>query len=206
MRILTPAITGCLLALTSIAQAKTPLREMPEGAYTLDKTHASLVWKVSHLGLSDYTARFANFDAELVLDPKNPDQSSIEVTIDPTSIRTDYPYPDRVDFDKKLANEERWFNAPNFPEIQFSSTNIEIVGENKGVITGNLIFMGETRPVKMDATFNGAILDQTFDKIPTLGFSATSTIKRSDFGMGPETDAIGDTVRILIEVEFKKQQ
>ena len=70
----------------------TPYNEMPAGVYNLDETHAQLVWQVSHLGLSNYTARFTDFDADLIFDPEKPENSQLIATIDPTSIKTDFPY------------------------------------------------------------------------------------------------------------------
>ena len=81
---------------------RVPVSQLPPGVYQLDRGHASLTWKVDHLGLSDYTARFATFDAQLTLTPDDLSKSKVEVTVDPASVRTDYPYADQKDFDKKL--------------------------------------------------------------------------------------------------------
>ncbi len=183
----------------------TPYNEMPAGVYTLDKTHASLTWKVSHIGLSDYTARFTKFDSELTFDPANPEASSVTVTIDPTSIKTDYPYPEKKDFDKKLIEGEDWFNAGAFPEITFTSTSIEKTGENTGKMTGDLSFLGMTKPLTLDVTFNGAYAVQPFSQKPALGFSAHGTLKRSEWGFDTYVPNIGDEVELLIEVEYGQE-
>ena len=184
--------------------ASADYQTMPAGTYQLDKTHASLTWKVSHLGLSNYTARFTNFDAEILFDPKNPEQSTVKATIDPSSIETDYPYPQEKDFDKKLVEKEEWFNANQFPEIIFTSTAITLNGDNTAVMTGELTFLGVTHPVSLDVTFNGAMKKQPFSKKPTLGFSASGSLKRSDWGMATYVPNIGDKVMLLIEAEFAK--
>lgn len=180
----------------------TPYSEMPAGVYTLDKTHASLTWKVSHIGLSDYTARFTKFDSELTFDPANPEASSVTVTIDPTSIKTDYPYPEKKDFDKKLIEGEEWFNSLAFPEITFTSTSIEKTGENTGKMTGDLSFLGMTKPLTLDVTFNGAYAVQPFSQKPAIGFSAHGILKRSEWGFDTYVPNIGDDVELLIEVEY----
>lgn len=198
------------LSLTAIpglaSAADTPYAEMPPGVYSLDETHASLTWKVSHLGLSDYTARFTDFDADLTFDPAAPENSSITASIDPTSIETDYPHPEEKDFDKLLIEGEGWFNSGDFPSITFESTTIERTGDNTGTMTGDLTFLGVTKPVTLDVTFNGAMAMQPFSQKPTLGFSATGTLNRSEWGMGTYVPNIGDEVELLIEAEFAMEQ
>lgn len=186
----------------SPAYSNTAVQEMPAGTYKLDKTHASLIWKVSHIGLSNYTARFTDFDTTLDFDPQNIEASKVSATINPTSIETDYPYPEKKDFDKKLIENEEWFNAKSFPEIKFESTDIKKTGKTTGTMTGNLTFLGVTKPVTLDITFNGAYEKQPFSQKPALGFSANGTIKRSDWGFSTYVPNIGDDVQIQIEAEF----
>lgn len=184
------------------AWAESPAKELPAGTYNLDNTHASLIWKVNHLGLSHYTARFTDFDATIDFNPEAIDQSHVTVTIDPTSVTTDYPNAEEKDFDAKLAKGEKWFNSEAFPEINFKSTGITITGDNTADITGDLTFLGITKPVTLDTTLNGAMKKQPFSKKPTLGFSATTTIKRSEWGFSTYVPTIGDEVTVLIEAEF----
>ncbi|MCI5043070.1 MAG: YceI family protein [Aquisalinus sp.] len=199
------ALGSAALLLTGAAQAQsetTPYQEMPAGEYVLDKSHASLTWKVSHFGLSNYTARFTRFDATVDFDPANPANSTLSVTVDPTSVETDYPNAEAKDFDKELAESDRWFNAGEFPEISFVSTGIEMTGETTGIVTGDLRFMGVTKPASLDVTFNAAFAERPFSGLATLGFSATGTVTRSDWGMSGLVPNIGDDVDLLIEVEF----
>ncbi|MCE2926316.1 MAG: YceI family protein [Rickettsiales bacterium] len=205
---LKPLLLATVLALsstTAMAQM-TPLAEMPSGKYTLDQSHASVTWKVSHLGLSNYTARFAKLDATLEFDAKDPTKSKLLATVDPASVRTDYPNAAEKDFDKKLAQDAEWFNAGKFPEIKFESTKVEKTGENTGKVHGNLTMLGVTKPLVLDAKFNGAYLKKPFADVPGLGFSATATLKRSDWGFSTYVPNIGDEVQILIETEFHKAQ
>ena len=193
----------CILATSAYAVSE-KYQDMPAGLYRLDKTHASLTWKVSHLGLSNYTARFTRFDAEVDFKPQAPENSRVMVTIDPTSIETDYPYPEKKDFDKKLVQKAEWFNATKFPEIKFTSTAIEMTGENTAIMTGDLTFLGVTKSLSFSVTFNGAMKKQPFSKKPTVGFSATGSLKRSEWGMATYVPNIGDEVMLLIEAEFAK--
>ena len=192
------------LSASSAYAAGTKYQEMPAGIYQLDKTHASLTWKVSHLGLSNYTARFTRFDAQIDFKPEAPENSKVTVTIDPASVETDYPYPQKKDFDKKLVTKPEWFNATVFAEITFTSTGIKMTGDNTAIMTGDLTFLGATHPMSLNVTFNGAMKKQPFSKKPTLGFSASGSLKRSDWGMATYVPNIGDEVMLLIEAEFAK--
>lgn len=202
--VLAIALVAGLAASPALAQ-NTPLAEMPAGLYTADPTHTSVTFKVSHIGLSNYTARFAKADAELTLDPADPIKSTLKATIDPASVRTDYPTPEEKDFDKKLAQDAEWFNAGKFPAITFTSTRIEKTGDKTGKITGDLTFLGVTKPVTLDVVFNGAYAKAPFSEVPALGFSATTTIKRSEWGFDTYVPNIGDDVQVLIETELHKK-
>ena len=194
-----------LFALLSSATAgAATLSDLPAGTYALDKTHASITWKVDHLGLSKYTARFTEFDATVNLNPADPAQSTLEVTINPASVRTDYPNAAQKDFDNKLAKGEDWFNAGTHPQISFKATAIEITADNTGTLTGDLTLLGETQPLTLDVAFNGAMLEHPFANKPAMGFSATGTVKRSLWGFDTYIPNIGDEVEVLIEVEFIK--
>ena len=202
----TTLIAGLGFVNISAAGAQTEYSEMPAGVYNLDETHAQLVWRVSHLGLSNYTARFTSFDADLTFDPENPENSKLVATVDPTSIETDYPYPEKKNFDKVLIEGDEWFNSTNFPQIKFESKEIKRNGDNTGTMMGHLTFLGVTKPVTLDVTFNGAMAQQPFSKKPTLGFSASGSLKRSEWGMATYVPNIGDEVELLIEAEFAMQE
>lgn len=199
----TSILSMALVAATARAEMEI---EAPAGAYKLDPTHASLVWKVNHLGLSDYTARFATFDATLAFDPANVTGSTLEVTVDPTSIKTDYPKPEETDFDQKLQTNENFFNAGEYPDITFTSTKIEQTGERTGKVHGELTMLGETHPVTLDVTFNGSMAEHPYADVAALGFSATGTLKRSEWGMDYLIPNVGDEVKLLIEAEFLRQE
>ncbi|HHL42880.1 MAG TPA: polyisoprenoid-binding protein [Hellea balneolensis] len=176
-------------------------REAPHGNYTLDPAHASVVWSLSHAGLSHYTARFDNITGALVFDSEHPQNSHVDIRIDPTSISTGDP-----EFDKDIAYKKSYFNANTFPEIRFVSTNIRLTGEDKGEIIGDLSFRGQTHPVTLTTIFDGA--GKSFGHPgKTLGFSAITQFKRSDFGFNHLINfGIGDEVSVVIEVEFNEQK
>lgn len=207
MKFLKPAFLAIVLTTASCVSwvfAKSPFNDMPEGQYKLDLSHASVVWKVSHLGLSDYVARFADFDAAIQYDPNDITKSVVTASINPMSIQTAYPNAETKDFDKVLATEKGWFNAGAFPSIEFTSKNIEMTSDTTAVMTGDLTFLGVTKEVALDVTFNGAMQRQPFSGKPTMGFSATTEITRSEFGMDKYVPNIGDNVSVMIEGEFAK--
>jgi polyisoprenoid-binding protein YceI len=175
---------------------------VPSGAYDLDPTHASIVWRVDHLGLSMYTARFTKFDMDLNLDVEDPSKSSVTATIDPTSIRTDYP--GQKDFDGNLASQPNFFNAGDHPQISFESTGVEMTGDETATITGDLTMLGQTLPVTFDAELHGALAKHPFaGGKPAIGFTATGTVDRSAYGMSAVPN-IGTEVTVMISAEFIK--
>ena len=193
-----------VLAADPVAPAAT---KVPAGSYTLDRNHASLIFRISHLGFSHYTARFTRFDATLELDPAHPATSSVTATIDPTSIETDNPDP-TLDFDHQLQNQD-WLNTAQFPHMTFRSTRLELTGPDTARVLGELDLHGVTREVIMDVTFNGGYASHPLDPSGArIGFSAHGSLKRSEFGIAEgipppgSTFGVGDDVEILIEAEF----
>lgn len=170
------------------------LSKITSGVYTLDKSHANVVFKISHLGYSNYIGRFNNLDAKLNFDAKAPEKSSIEVTVDAASIDTNH---------EKLETElkgEKFFNTAKFPAATFKSTLITHSGD-KGTVAGELTMLGVTKPVTLNVTFHGGGVGP-FSKKETLGFNATTTIKRSEWGLTGLIPMVGDDVQLEIEAEF----
>jgi polyisoprenoid-binding protein YceI len=196
------SIAATLLVATLLTAPALADFTVPSGTYTLDKGHASLTWKVNHLGLSNYTARFTRFDSTITLDAANPENSSVTAAIDPASVKTDYP--GETDFDKKLQGKD-WLNAEGFPSITFQSSKVTVTGENTGKITGNLTFLGVTKPVTLDVTFVGELVAHPFSKKPAIGFSARTILDRSEFGFSSGEPNIGGDVEIIIEAEYLGQ-
>ena len=178
------------------------------GVYDLDKTHASVTFRVDHLGMSRYTARFTGIDGRLNFDPANPAAMSVEASVDTGSIKTDYPNP-TPNFDAELAGPN-WLDAARFPKITFKSTAVEPTGPNTAKVTGDFTLHGVTRPLVLAVTFNGGYDGAPMDPGSRVGFSAQGKIKRSDFGVSygvPQpgsTFGVGDEVEIQIEAEFTK--
>ena len=178
--------------------------DAPKGAYTLDKAHASLDFRVNHIGFSNYTARFSNFDALLQFDPENPAASSISATVDARSLLL--PTPPAGFLDELLG--DKWLNAVQFGQMTFKSTKIELTGANTAKITGDFTMRGQTLPVTLDATFNGGYAGNAYEPQARIGFSARGSLQRSAFGISiglppPGTKmGVSENVDIIIEAEF----
>jgi polyisoprenoid-binding protein YceI len=191
-------------AQTAPAAAKPAPITAPAGAYTLDKSHAALVFKLSHMGFSNYTAGFADFDAQMTFDPAGPETSTIAVTIDPRSLTLPHP---PAGFQAELTGAQ-WLDAKQYPAITFKSTKVQVTGARTANITGDLSLHGVTKPVVLQVTFNGGYAGFAMDPHARIGFSATGTFNRSDFGMAygvpapGTTMGVGDTVSVEIEAEF----
>jgi len=186
------------------AALKPPKADIPAGDYTLDKHHATLVLRVSHLGFSNYTAAFADFDAKLKFDQNNAGASTLEATINPMSLTLPAP-PEG--FLAELTGPQ-WLNTATYPAITFKSTKIETTGPDTGKVTGDLTLHGVTKPVVLDVTYNGGYPGHPMDPHARVGFSAKGTFKRSDFGIAygipapGTTMGVSDEVQVAIEAEF----
>lgn len=180
---------------------ETEVTEMRSGAYTLDPDHASLSFKVNHLGFSTYLGRFNDFDASLDFDPENVANSSVEVIVDMSSLDVNNP-----EFAEDLRGDS-WFDVENFPQAIYRTTSlVETVDEDSFVFAGDLTFMGETHPVNLNVNFHGGgrnFLTRRY----TLGFSADTTFLRSEWGMDTFTSfGVGDEVELEIHVEFQEAE
>jgi len=202
MKLLSTFALAAGLALCALPASAQLATDAPAGTYKIDTTHASVTFKVLHLGLSNYTARFTKIDATLDLDPAKPEAAKLTASIDPNSIRTDYPFPEKENFDKVLAESAKWFNAGVSKSITFTSTGVKMTGANTADVTGNLTLLGVTKPTVLKVTFNKGYASHPMAKKPAVGFSATGAIKRSEFGMTNAVPFIGDDVTLLIESEF----
>jgi polyisoprenoid-binding protein YceI len=191
-----------LLSSVAAVAATKPVVDAPSGTYIIDLTHASIIWKVSHFGLSKYPARFTKFDGTLEFDAAKPETSKLTVNIDPASVRTEYPNKDKKDFDGELATGKDWFNSVGFPKITYVSKSIVRTGPATANIIGDLTFLGVTKPVTLQATYNGSMKKHPFTGQPMLGFSASGKLKRSDFGMAKYIPTVGDEVTLDIEAEL----
>ncbi|MDP9808277.1 polyisoprenoid-binding protein YceI [Rhizobium tibeticum] len=184
---------------TALAVAAGLDEQAPAGAYKTDPSHSSLLWSFNHSGLSNYTARFTGVNARLDWNPVKPEASMLTVEIDPMSVRTDYPWPDVVDFDAKIGGDPDFLAGKL---IRFVSSTIRITGERTGIVEGVLTFRDQTHPASLNVTFNGSMAQHPIMKTAKLGFSATGTIRRSEWGLGFAIPELGDEVKLVIETQM----
>jgi polyisoprenoid-binding protein YceI len=180
--------------------------DVPAGDYKMDPAHSSLIFRVDHMGFSKYTLRFRRFDAQLRLDPRNLTATQLTATVDPRSIETDFPDP-KYNFNAELAGPQ-WLDAAQFPEIAFRTTRVEDLGNQAMRVHADLTMRGVTRPIVLDATYNGGYVGHPMDPHARVGFSAHGVLRRSEFGIAggiPQAGAnmgVGDRVAVTIESEF----
>ncbi|TNE28328.1 MAG: polyisoprenoid-binding protein [Alphaproteobacteria bacterium] len=174
------------------ATAANPVR------YEFDKTHSSIMFFVNHLGFSLSTGRFLDFDGFYSFDPDAPEASEVDVTIKTGSLAMQ---DDR--WDAHMKNED-FFNVEKFPDMHFKSTEVVKTGDKTGVLKGDLTLLGVTKPVELNVTLVGTGKHPMAPRLVS-GFSATGTLKRSDFGMTYGLPNVGDEVEIRIEIEGFKE-
>ena len=205
-----PAAKAEAPASAATAPQAQPPADAPAGEYAMDLQHTSVNFRVSHMGLSRYTARFTKAEGKLAFDPANPAAQSVTATIDAGSLQTNYPEPAKLDFDAQV--EKEFLDTAKYPTITFTSTKVEPTGARTAKVTGDLTLHGVTKPVTLEATFNGGYKAGSMDPMGArIGFSAHGTFKRSDFGISygipapGTTMGVGDEVEVTIEAEFTKK-
>jgi polyisoprenoid-binding protein YceI len=197
-----------VLALAAAAPLRAqPTIEAPAGRYLLDTTHASLLWRVRHYGLSNYTARFTRFTSEVDFDPTDLSKCVASASIDLGSVETDYPVGlNKRDWNGDLRGDQ-FFNIAKFARATWRSASVQVLEGNRLRIPGELSLLGISAPLTLDATLNGSYKSRPVTKLPTIGFSARGTIDRRVFGLvnPPVGDVgVGANVEIIIEAEFIK--
>jgi polyisoprenoid-binding protein YceI len=170
---------------------------VPAGTYAVDTGHTQVTFTVLHFGFSDFTAQAGGATGSLTIDPKAPSNAKVDITIPASGIVTTVKA-----LDEHLATAD-FFDAATYPTIKFVSTSVKATG-TKAVITGNLTLHGVTKPVVLNATLIGAG-DNPMSKKLNVGFAATTTIKRSEFGMAKYVPVVSDNVKIQINAAFTAQ-
>lgn len=167
------------------------------GVWKSDKPHSQLGFTVKHLGISDISGTFNDFD--VTVNSTKPDFSDavFELTANIASIDT------RVEARNNHLKSPDFFDAQKFPTLHFKSTSLKKDGKNKFILTGDLTLHGVTKPVAMNLQYRGTV-ENPMSKKQTVGFQLTGVIKRSDFALGSGFPApmISDEVRIKADGEF----
>ena len=171
--------------------------DISPGTYELDENHGYLSFSYSHLGLSNPELQFGDFSAILALDSQNLADSRVTISIDAESVSGVSPALDEV------LRSEDFFDTANHPEIVFTSTGYEERSANTGRLTGDLSVAGVVKPVTLDVVINKAAMDQR-NRREMIGFSATGTLSRAEFGMTQFEQLVADELALNVQVEFQK--
>jgi polyisoprenoid-binding protein YceI len=168
------------------------------GLYEAEHDHMRVVWKISHHGFSVFQALFPVVNGTLQLDPAKVEASKLDISVDMGKVMSGIPV-----FDERLRSP-RFFDVAKYPTANFRSTKIVRTGDKTAKITGDLTYLGVTKPVTLDATFRQAGAGLSNPPGYRIGFDAKGQIKRTDFGKVEEVSdtAVGTIVDLEIEAEF----
>lgn len=181
----------------------------PSGEYTLDTNHSTMIVRVPHFGLSSYQLRFNGLSGALNFNAENPAQSTVQITVDATTLDT--PYSGETDFDAQLQNSE-YLDSATHPTATFRSTGVEQTGPNTARVTGDLTIRGVAHPATFDVTYNGSWRQHPVGlPISGVGFTARGTIDRAAYGMAAGAppaaepqNGVGTGVELVFEAEFNR--
>lgn len=194
-----------LVALTLISGCASLVRpnytqtisELRSGEYTLDPEHAYVHFRIEHLGLSTVVGRFNSVKAALDFDPKSVGTLKLDGVVDVASVDLN-----NESLERRLRGGD-WFDTDQFPEATFKTLAVEPGSGNDFVITGDFTLRGITRPLVLAATFKGGA-DNLLTGKYTLGFAATGSFLRSDYGMDGLAALVADEVFIDLHAEFQR--
>jgi len=168
--------------------------------YTLEPDYAQVVFRWSHLGFSNPAAQLSQGQGTLEFDPANPTRASVQVTIPLSTLDTGVPA-----LDEHLRSED-FFEVAKFPTATFRSTKVEQgAGKDRLRVTGDLNLHGITKPVTLDVTVL-KVGSNPRTSLPTVGFEATTTLKRSDFGLGAFVPQVSDEIKMQISSQGVEAQ
>jgi polyisoprenoid-binding protein YceI len=188
-----PVVTFALFAVAApavLAQTTT---------WKSDPAHSEVDFSIVHMSLSNVHGRFGTVDATIVSDSQDVTKSTVKATIHMDGINTGVAARDND------LKSEKYFNVAQYPTATFASTSIAKGGSGL-TVNGNLTIKGVTKPVVLDVSGpTGPV--QGMDKKQHEGFNATTTIHRSDFGIGAglPTAVLSEDVKLTIELDVAKQ-
>ena len=165
--------------------------------YVLDSSHSQIVFSYNHLGYSTTYGMFSGFEGEIMFDQENAANSSVSVSMPTMSMFTGW--------EKRNGHfmSADFFDAMPEDMISFTSTAIEVTGDDTAKITGDLTMNDITKSVVLDAKLN-QVGDHPQAGKPWAGFDASTTLLRSDFGLGAYAPFVSDEVDVVISIEAMK--
>ena len=183
------ALAGVLATGASVAS---------QARYVFDPVHTRVAFQVGHAGFSYPVGTFSRIEGELTFDEADWSTARLKVRVPMTTLELgDAQWREKI-------LDRTFFDAKKFPDAIFESTHVEATGSNTAKVTGKLTMHGVTHPVTLAVTLNALRRHPlTFKK--TAGFSATASLRRSDFGMSSWKNLVGDEVRLVIEAEAVRE-
>ena len=175
------------------------------GTYETDPNHTLVAWTVNHFGFNDYFGAFGDVEGTLTIDPANPDDAMVDVSIpiDSVTVVSQGLHDHLLRAGKDGAEPD--FFGPDAGMARFVSTDVDVAASGtEAQISGNLTMNGVTRPVTIDARFTGAGTNP-MSKVETVGFMGTAKIMRSDFGIDYALPVVSDEVTLKISAAFEKR-
>ena len=170
--------------------------------YTFDKQHTNITFSWGHLGISRQSARLLDVSGTLDFDPKDPEKGSVEVSMKVASIWTGIG-----ELDRQMKSSD-YFDAAQFPAMTFKSTSVRVTGDKAGEVAGDLTLLGQARPVTLQVTWNFtgehplSTMNPAFKDQFISGFTATTKLLRSEWGMTRGTPLTTDEIEITINTEL----
>ncbi len=184
---------------TGLALTVLPVIPAHAADYVIDKKgqHASINFRVKHLGFSWLVGRFDTFDGTFSFDNAKPEASKVKVSIDTASVNSNH-----AERDKHLRSAD-FLDVAAFPTATFESTSVTPKGEGKAAIAGKLTLHGVTKDITLDADYIGGGDDPWGGQ--RQGFSGKTTLNLADFGIKKDLGPASKTVELTLEVEGVKQ-
>lgn len=197
------AATGAVVSLALIGAAHAQganinPADVMGGTYAVEPAHTQIVFKINHMGFTNYYGNFSGATGSLRLDPKTAAVDSLKVTVPVGSISTTSP---------KLVQELKgadWFDEAKYPTMSFRSHHVTVTSPGHALVEGELTLHGVTRPLTLDARFIGSG-PNPMSKTYTVGFEVSGHIKRSDFGVNKYVPLVSDDVELMISAAFERQ-
>jgi len=191
-------LAGLLGAFVTFTAA--PVLAEPQ-AYVIDDEHFSMNFEIQHIGYAPVMGMFREVEGQFKYDEANRELPSGQLTFKSKSVFTNHEKRD------DHLREDDFLDSGKFPDITFTITDFETTGENTGVVTGDLTLLGQTRPVDVNVTLNKSAVYPIGHEEYTLGLTAETSLKRSDWGMtyAVENGLVGDEVKLRFGFEAIKK-
>lgn len=179
-------------------KVKTGIVNLKPGSYQIDPQHTSVLFKINHMGMSTFVGRFNSSDASLEFDPAHMENAKLSAVINIASIDVN-----NKDLEETLRGSS-WFDTEKYPQALFETTSVQLVDQTHAKFTGNLKLHGVSAPIVLDVAFNGGGENMLTGRY-TIGFTATTHFKRSQFGIDYLVPAVADEVNVEVFAEFQKR-